>query len=421
MKEYAIKETKKYTTWRIYKRLIKRHGKISSYVIVNLSVAHDRRSFYFTRITPGAWAAANFENYHFKLTKNNVLVTHKLTPDGVINNTISSIRYIGRLFSLTRPFSKYTQRKINRILKRVFPEIKIKDDTIDFLMSRLYDHSVLYNEFKDHLDLCHNIRKHIAKSKTIKELSHKCVGLRGKKLIKILATNPEFIKTLAQLSKIKKFISHGVMNNVIDYYVDNQPYCSMHIHEEMKRLLEFKPAWINDITDRKKQYLMGDICRLMGNLEEYEFSEDDFKGSINDVHDRLTIILKKQKQKNYPCDEYFPPIVEDNFMICLPKDTHEIISWGHIMGHCIGGYTKSHRTGFEIVGAVVKDNEMIANFSMNKSGEKYKIIQLLGKHNTHLPIEDFFKVIDMLEKNDILDEQDYTKIWGFTHAKAAVV
>lgn len=421
MKEYVIREGKRYTTWRIYKRLIKVGGKIESYVIVNLSVSHDRKRFYFTKITPNG-SQPYYENYYFRLTKNGVLVSYKEVNDGMMINTQNKIYTVSRLFSNKRPFSRYTQRKINRILKTVFPELKIKNNTIEFLHSRLHNHSPMYKQFMEviYLGRCGSIRKQIAESKSVKELCYKCIRLKGKKVVKALIEHPKFLQQMAELSKIKRYLSHGVVNNIIDLCIESCRY-HINIHSEMNVLLKFRPKWVNYITDINKHYNLYDICRMINSIEDHEFTQDDFKGSIEEVHDRLSIMVNKQRYKNYECEEYFPPMKDGDLLIELPKDTHEILSWGSMMGHCIGSYTHSHRSKREIVGAVKKGNKIVANFSMiplpivyPEKHHRWSLRQLLGKGNQTLPEDLFDKVLEIFERHDILSkEQDYTKIWGY--------
>lgn len=427
MKEFVVKETQNYTTWRIYKRIHKVNGKVCRYTIVNLSVSHDRKRFYFSKITPGTIHRGDFQNYFFRINNKGTLISYSVGGERIKIDTHVKLKHLSLNLIRKKHFSKYTMRKINRILKQVFPKLKVKDNTEQFLISYLYNNSPVYEQFKDavFLEEYTNIREDIAKSKDIKELCYRATKLKGKKLVKFVAQEKGAISVLSQLKKIKKHLNHGFVNNLLD---SNQ--FRLYIPAQLSTVLKFRPKWLNDLINLEKGRLINDICYQMSQIKEHKYTEEDFRGPLESVHDHISKILLKETHKNHELEEHFKPMKRDDITISLPKDTHEIISWGKLMGHCIGGYTDRHRYGTELVGAVCRNGEMIANFSMtpetkyitedfngeiNYSGieKKYRIRQLLGKRNQYLSPELFLKIIDMMESHDILVKQDYSQIWGY--------
>jgi hypothetical protein len=79
------------------------------------------------------------------------------------------------------------------------------------------------------------------------------------------------------------------------------------------------------------------------------------------------------------------------YTVLLPKDTHELISWGGQMANCIGGYTYDAIRNSTYLYAVLKGGKMICNMEImpdRPKGGTPELRQMVGKHNSTLSKED---------------------------------
>lgn len=69
------------------------------------------------------------------------------------------------------------------------------------------------------------------------------------------------------------------------------------------------------------------------------------------------------------------------YELIIPKGTEDLMRWSNEMNNCIRGYDKLAAAGDVHLGAVVKNERMIANYEVSKDG---RLKQLLGKYNQSL-------------------------------------
>lgn len=415
-REYIVKETNKYVTYRIFKRLLKHPHKqeIRNFLIVNLTVAKNGKWFSF----------ASFNKNGLKKRRTFYCKNGTLINAGDRNYTVDFLCNIDNIFKIgTRArFSKYTQQKTNRVLKNIFPEIKVKDNTIQFLTDYMFK-SPAFEQIKDLSDApsyypsryvlygLSKLRKQLKKSQNIKDFLRRSIGVSGKKTVKLFCNDLMQVSNIAQLSKIKKYISHGVVNDVLSrrYYIAEDISI-------IKKILKLKPDLAGDLLQPKNRHYLLHICQLIKSLDRtlYTITIEDLQGNTKKIHDNLSYILTKQRTKNVEYEDWFKPIETNDMLIRCPKDKHEVIEWGSEMKHCIAGFTESHMRGSMIVCGVFENNELKWNLSMRPSNDGYLITQFLGKINKEPPKEFLVKTVAIMQKRGIVSKkQQLSTIWGY--------
>lgn len=402
MKEYVVKDTLEYTTYRVYKRLIKAGGKIIGYHIVNLTVSKKGDRFSFSMLKNNRRPL----NVNFYV-KNNSIRSFSLNGR---NSFIQDICTLQRLFFRYR-FSKYTQRKINRVLKNIFPDIKVKDHTQTFLLKYNFNSHIFDDIYRSGLiSRLSPILKDVVKSKTIKDLVKRATGVCGKKTLKYFYKDIHYLRTLPDFKMIKTCLTHGDINNILKSGRFNY-YCRV-VNNELAKIIRKNKTLIRNLSDNSySTHLFIDTGNVLKSLKDsgYTLQADDYKGNILEVHDKLSNIQRKQKVVNTKFKQYFENFSVDQYEVRLPEDTHTLVEWGDIMHNCVASYKNSHKSGVTKVLGIFEDDKLKYNVSIRNR----RIEQFFGKCNKTVPYEIIHKVFDGLVERSLIYKHDINEIYGY--------
>jgi hypothetical protein len=95
----------------------------------------------------------------------------------------------------------------------------------------------------------------------------------------------------------------------------------------------------------------------------------------------------------------------------LAEENHDLIRWGAMMGHCVGGgsYAKEAKQGETIIMAITKDSEPSYCVEVSPKGE---IVQVQGKSRSTPNPEVMKEFVSELKKLGILNKKQKAENWS---------
>lgn len=160
---------------------------------------------------------------------------------------------------------------------------------------------------------------------------------------------------------------------------------------------------------------IADTLSFISRVNQDAISELNFSG-WKELHDLIVELENTQRYGNAKIPE--TPLSKkiaalpttDEIVIILPEDTKELRFWGRSMNHCIGSYSYDAASGRNVFIGILKNGEMIGNAQLDPSSQR--CIQILGKHNAHLPAEDLSKISSLFEQHAILPKSAFKDALG---------
>lgn len=161
-------------------------------------------------------------------------------------------------------------------------------------------------------------------------------------------SNEDVVRIYADINRLKNAILNMPDIDITDFHNENE---IMRIHDNLIRIEEIEHQ------NRQAAY----DARKKKELEEQQKKFDK---------------LQKERVEKYE-------LTGEKFCIRMPKNLTEIVTEGHILGHCVAGYTNTHATGAtNIIFLRKKDAEDIPFYTIEiRDG---RVIQIHGKHNRWL-------------------------------------
>lgn len=164
---------------------------------------------------------------------------------------------------------------------------------------------------------------------------------------------------------------------VQDYAYPENEHVERQLEDNRSTIEFFRPFFQNEThyvnAIRKTKYrhakhfslnsalgIMRDVMHMFNNIRQIDPNYNlDFDGNILRLHDRLSRDQEKYRNPNLPIsyseDERRMEMDIDGLSFRLPETTHDLISIGSEMSHCVGGYgDRAYRKGVVII-SVIKD------------------------------------------------------------------
>lgn len=158
---------------------------------------------------------------------------------------------------------------------------------------------------------------------------------------------------------------------------------------------------LKSLDNVHKQYMLVDIMRTQRAFKSLNIDcpdhlyEDKSISNIEDFHDalvqdfRVKSQLKQEKEldvikKMSSFENDLNEFVVDDSKIVVAQTQRDLIEWGQTMHNCIGSYATNFLHSTDVLGAVVAENKVVANFQISNS-KNPRLVQLLGKYNQVLP------------------------------------
>ena len=374
-----IKETESIKMYRIYKKLVMnpKSKKIVKVWYVNVTFFKEKNTLVI--------------NHCYSWPKSNIYKTRKSISINLNHGARSFKRRYENteeLYSFVNKLSKYTQRRLNRILKEYLPKTKITYPTAYNIT--ITNSPNAQNIFKKE-HLVNNllpINKHIKKAKGWKDLIRRCCGYSGKKTVRLISSSDRPDILLSNLSICKGLFTHGEINNLLEKWEKPVSIPKSDLYKINKNLAaNYK---FSDI------YWIDDIKRLINELKYHNY---DWKSEITDsfekTHANLSFAASRLKTKNIDFPKYeFDGARIGEFTIRICPDLHTLQYWGKYMSNCVAGYRDSILSKRIIMCGIFNGDKLIYNMSLRKD-KKYHISEIKKRFNECLtddelsPIQDF--------------------------------
>lgn len=234
----------------------------------------------------------------------------------------------------------------------------------------------------------------------------------------------DFVEVFKQLDKDEDF---GINNSYQSYQVMgkklskflNQNFMQNQIKEILLNKEKLNDDYSYDFNDTN------DIIDMFFRHEK-EFSvtlkKTPFKNlnSLEKIHDVLSAEIEILDQENYELNQekHYPKLLNipkielpQGFSIKVAKENHELIRWGAMMGHCIGGgtYAESAAQGDCILLSI--NHEDTPKYAVEIS-ERGEISQVQGKSRTVPEKPVMEAVVAGLKKIGVVNQKQSAKKWA---------
>lgn len=137
--------------------------------------------------------------------------------------------------------------------------------------------------------------------------------------------------------------------------------------------------------------------------------------NIRDAHDALIAFRRARKEFNTNVSVELTGFKKEmndqqigDMTFVIANTSQMLRDWGNIMSNCIGSYDAYLRSNDAILGGIYEGDTLIANTELQRSGGKWRVIQLLGKYNR--PVADNHK--KQVEKFFTDNNVDVSQYWG---------
>lgn len=156
--------------------------------------------------------------------------------------------------------------------------------------------------------------------------------------------------------------------------------------------------------------------RLLEARKRVSFSEIN---SFTKLHDWVTGEVNKYEQENFSLDQEYNfkslkklPLVKlpEKYGIIIAQDSHELISWGSKMGHCVGGgyYAKSVKKGDIMILGITFEGDPKWCVEIDENGH---ICQIQGASYSRPPDKVIRSFISELKKIQVLNNLQTSDPW----------
>lgn len=380
MKEYVIYDAKGMKVYRISRKMRKKDGMWRN-KITNLTVSKgDRNTFTIQNCENNN----NSPKYKTTLSQTFVVLKDRIIPT-------HKKKYVYGAMP-TEWYTKYVQRKINRILKKEFGlPFKIGRNTLENILrfsspaiSGLIDAGAMPNSLVPMLPV-------YAGQANVKKAIKKYCGFSGKKFLADLFGCDPHTQSV-KLKTIRLLRKHLTFGEIDIKKVNASP---MQNEKTFRKLYDSNPSLIKKTVLHQSNfdfwmlqdiiYLYDRICEKL-DLESLESTELCFakRKDISKYHDVLAVADTKLAEPNLKFDEHpiFNGVTLGGFEVEVARDSYTLIEWSQYMHNCVSGYARRCKNR-EIIILALKKQEIIYNLSLTYSFYRGKatIEQLNGRYN----------------------------------------
>lgn len=368
--------------------------------------------------------------------KRGSLNLYKIIPIGaVLVNTPNStvrVRNISNKPNLISDLglTKNSQvKRLGRVINIFFKEQGIKNriqmaelslENFNYrLLKVIYPSVSLFNFSLTKIDSAYS--RFLRKNITIKQLIKHCFGFDSKKIVKLACSKIEETKSLDILVKIG-ILCKGLIP-IDNYYpiiekMNGAAYTgtSGHLGFNMNSFILIR-KFLKDIKPRRRFKLILDekgeaannaldTAKMYAELKSnIGLTIDIPKGGWLELHNYFAREQRKIENPNKEIkysDKFneIDGLIIDELRIELPRDSYRLIDMGKEMNNCIASYGREAISGNAQLLAIYKENKLIYNVEIRNK----KLMQFKGKFNAAADQKDQEKVIDILVKHDILNE-----------------
>jgi len=223
------------------------------------------------------------------------------------------------------------------------------------------------------------------------------------------------------------------------YLNDVQRISIKHFRTMFSHMTDARKRSVIRSINSDMEHIFRDTCRLMED-ERYANEPQLYDcRTIRELHDKLVELGNARWQARYPrvwnppnaitiADNYFgeqkiTPTKEYDLIdsVEMPglkfktaKEADTMHAWSDEMHNCIRSYVRSASNGSGIyIGIYKEDDVLVGNIELSKQREgKYRLSQILGKYNQHLPAEILAASVEGLKSTHLIDELTIESAWG---------
>jgi hypothetical protein len=274
--------------------------------------------------------------------------------------------------------------------------------------------SIISNEFKPPFLVIPKVASKHLRSGTFDEAIGKIFGFNGRKLKQLIYNRILKDQNL-------NVLGFGIFKGLVplDYFYKlleiNFPYGGHFLNFDRT---EFRYIFKNYNSKRildlfieytKRTRYGGSLNDLLSITQKIKKHKSKFQliwpekpHSIDDIHDYVSCEFHKLEHElktieNKETQEKLKDFQHEKLKIVFPKDTHEVISWGQKMHHCIGSYAESAANNQIVLLGVEKEGILKYNICIIGN----KLTQFRGFANASPEKEDFEAISSFLKNKKI--------------------
>jgi len=133
--------------------------------------------------------------------------------------------------------------------------------------------------------------------------------------------------------------------------------------------------------------------------------------TMEELHNHISAEMQKMETENRKISvkklSQFAGKVSDEIICVPPKQTHDLVKWGSEYNICIGSYADRVLYGQTYCMGFQKPDGTFWGFA--EVSKQMELVQLLGKHNQHLPNEQRRQIEEYLKAKGVTVSKSY---WG---------
>lgn len=468
MKEKLLFSNEESKLFRIYKRLCRNPKGGSKIVKVKfIDIYYVDNVFEIRKVT---WSG--YTNSYNKEVVCRFWFTDKLNVSVPKAMVLNGQRYLNTniayaaFFNFLSECSKYTQRKINRIIKSLSGhKFKIGKPVAENIIRLFYQSSLelferkmvdgfdgLFSKLKEnwyfYRHVCPPMFALLVKSSLKKSLKAK-LGFAGKKLVRDfiewydsgyipsiyegvgiksplvseLRVDDKLFLTIENLSVVKKCLTHGDVDLSAFRSSKNSFYVCVHKIPKDKHIQKF----IKLVPHKMRRYVvaknamellpfsyMADTLRMFKSCCDDQEVIDyitDSDHSLEMIHDFLAVHLRRRPDPKIEYKKYdFDGVSIGNYKLIVCPNSYTLRNWATYMSNCVYGYRDQMKDGKVLICALTKEDEIIYNLSLTPSRRengvmKYSVRELNSRFNKGYDKSDYDLVVKELTKNGVINVQ----------------